>query len=302
MNTLVFNPSIENRVAISKQLAPFQVQQANPYVQFSAKHLNATLLIYTSGKIVIQGSGADTLARFVNLIESEEEPFRKDDESTSLSPMIGTDEVGNGSYFGGIAVVASFVSPDDFPFLKSLGVDDSKRLTDHKIQAIAPLLEKKIPHQSLLLKPSKYNQLVGDGLKYNAVSVKVALHNQAIFLLLKKGVTPKKIIIDAFTTPSNYRKYVTRENNQVKDSVILEEKAESKYLAVAVSSIIARALFLENLKTLGQEVGYQLPSGASTKSDHIASKILAAHGMSGLEHTAKLHFANTKKAQLLLKK
>lgn len=127
---------------------------------------------------------------------------------------------------------------------------------------------------------------------------------QYLFIFSGKSYTQwdEKIIIDAFTTPSNYRKYVARENNQVKDSVILEEKAESKYLAVAVSSIIARALFLENLKTLGQEVGYQLPSGASTKSDHIASKILAAHGMSGLEHTAKLHFANTKKAQLLLKK
>ena len=37
--------------------------------------------------------------------------------------MIGTDEVGNGSYFGGLAVVASFVTPDQHDFLRKLGVE-----------------------------------------------------------------------------------------------------------------------------------------------------------------------------------
>ena len=32
--------------------------------------------------------------------------------------MIGTDEVGNGSYFGGLTVVASFVTPDQLDWLK----------------------------------------------------------------------------------------------------------------------------------------------------------------------------------------
>ena len=34
-------------------------------------------------------------------------------------PLIGSDEVGNGSYFGGLAVVASFVTPDDHALLKN---------------------------------------------------------------------------------------------------------------------------------------------------------------------------------------
>lgn len=69
--------------------------------------------------------------------------------------MIGSDEVGNGSYFGGIAVVASFVDPKDHSFLKKLGVDDSKTLTDQTIRRIAPILEEKISHKSLLLSPKK---------------------------------------------------------------------------------------------------------------------------------------------------
>ncbi|BAN94325.1 ribonuclease HIII [Streptococcus dysgalactiae subsp. equisimilis 167] len=125
--------------------------------------------------------------------------------------MIGSDEVGNGSYFGGIAVVASFVRPEDHAFLKQLGVDDSKTLTDQTIRRIAPILEEKISHKSLLLSPQKYNEMVGKDKPYNAVSVKVALHNQAIYLLLQEGINPEKIVIDAFTSQSNYEKHLKKE-------------------------------------------------------------------------------------------
>ena len=66
-------------------------------------------------------------------------------------------------------------------------------------------------------------------------------------------------MIDAFTTAKNYQKYVKAEKNQVSQAIELEEKAEGKYLAVAVSSIIARNLFLQNLEDLGKELGFNLP-------------------------------------------
>ena len=209
--------------------------------------------------------------------------------------------MGNGSYFGGLAVVASLVTPADHALLKSLGVDDSKNLNDSKIRQLAPLLEEKIPHKALLLSPQKYNEVVGDGKAHNAVSVKVALHNQAIFLLLQAGAKPDKIVIDAFTSEKNYQKYLKKEHNRFDNPITLEEKAEGKYLAVAVSSIIARNLFLENLDKLSQEVGYTLPSGAGTKSDQVAAKLLQAYGDQALQATAKYHFANTKKAYQRLK-
>lgn len=101
--------------------------------------------------------------------------------------------MGNGSYFGGLAVVASFVTPEQHYFLRKLGVGDSKTLTDQKIRQIVPLLKEKIQHQALLLSPKKYNQVIDSG--YNAVSVKVALHNQAIYLLLQTGVQPEKLLL-----------------------------------------------------------------------------------------------------------
>lgn len=283
-----------------KALTSQQVNNNNPYVTFAAKVKGVTVLVYTSGKVVFQGANAETIA--------EQFGYQSASQSTSDTangqnmPLIGSDEVGNGSYFGGLAVVASFVTPGDHALLKKLGVDDSKNLTDSKIRQIAPILENNIKHKALLLSPQKYNQVVGKGKMHNAVSVKVALHNQAIYLLLQDGVKPEKIVIDAFTSRQNYQKYLKNEANQFANPLTLEEKAEGKYLAVAVSSIIARNLFLENLAKLSQEVQYKLPSGAGSQSDKVASQILAAYGMSGLEHTAKLHFANTQKAQALLKK
>ena len=85
-------------------------------------------------------------------------------------------------------------------------------------------------------------------------------------------------------------------------AVTLEEKAEGKYLAVAVSSIIARDLFLQNLEDLSQELGYSLPSGAGSQSDKVASQLLKAYGIQALDYSAKLHFKNTEKAKKMIER
>ena len=293
MASITLTPSEKEIQAFLEHYQTSLAPSKNPYIRYFLRLPQATVSIYTSGKVLLQGEGAEKYARFFGYQVVEE-------NSGQNLPLIGTDEVGNGSYFGGLAVVASFVTPDQHDFLRKLGVGDSKTLTDQKIRQIAPILKEKIQHQALLLSPSKYNEVIGD--RYNAVSVKVALHNQAIYLLLQKGIQPEKIVIDAFTSAKNYDKYLAQEANRFSNPISLEEKAEGKYLAVAVSSIIARDLFLENLENLGRELGYQLPSGAGTTSDKVASQILQAYGMQGLNFCAKLHFKNTEKAKKRLER
>ena len=293
MASITLTPSEKEIQAFLEHYQSSLAPSKNPYIRYFLRLPQATISIYTSGKVLLQGEGAEKYARFFGYQVVEETRGQN-------LPLIGTDEVGNGSYFGGLAVVASFVTPDQHDFLRKLGVGDSKTLTDQKIRQIAPILKEKIQHQALLLSPSKYNEVIGD--RYNAVSVKVALHNQAIYLLLQKGIQPEKIVIDAFTSAKNYDKYLAQETNRFSNPISLEEKAEGKYLAVAVSSIIARDLFLENLENLGRELGYQLPSGAGTASDKVASQILQAYGMQGLNFCAKLHFKNTEKAKKRLER
>ena len=293
MASITLTPSEKEIQAFLEHHQTSLAPSKNPYIRYFLRLPQATVSIYTSGKVLLQGEGAEKYASFFGYEVLEENMGQN-------LPLIGTDEVGNGSYFGGLAVVASFVTPDQHDFLRKLGVGDSKTLTDQKIRQTAPILKEKIQHQALLLSPSKYNEVIGD--RYNAVSVKVALHNQAIYLLLQKGVQPEKIVIDAFTSAKNYDKYLAQEANRFINPISLEEKAEGKYLAVAASSIIARDLFLENLENLGRELGYQLPSGAGTASDKVASQILQAYGMQGLNFCAKLHFKNTEKAKKRLER
>lgn len=265
----------------------YRLTSKNPYLSFFAKIGKTSISVYTSGKVVFQGETAEKLASEFGYV-----PQIVPGNQTNI---IGTDEVGNGSYFGGLMVVASYVSSENIEFLRNLGVADSKKLTDEKISRIAPLLREEIHHVALVVNPKKYNEAINSG--YNAVSIKVSLHNQAIFLLEKKlGFSPESIVIDAFTTDKNYQKYVKNEKNQVLTRITLLTKAEDKFLAVAVSSIIARFLFLKNLEELSEQSGFTLPSGAGSASDRIAAQIIKKSGISALNTLAKLHFANTDKA------
>ncbi len=108
-------------------------------------------------------------------------------------------------------------------------------------------------------------------------------------------------MIDQFTPEANFKKYARLEKNHLQEKLYFVTKGEQYHLAVAAASIISRASFLEELDKASAEAGITLPSGAGTKSDQIAAKLLEKGGMPMLEKYAKLHFANTEKALKLIK-
>ena len=293
MGTISFIPNQKDLATFQSRFQAYLSPSKNPHIQAFYRLDGATASLYKSGKFLLQGTKAEEYAGLLG----QEVTASSQIDQTSLSIM-GSDEVGNGSYFGGLAVVSALVRPQDIDWLKSLGVGDSKQINDRTIRRLAPLLKEKLPHQALLLGPAKYNQVIASG--YNAVSVKVALHNQAHFLLQERGYQADRILIDAFTSEQNYKRYLKNESNHFPQEVILEEKAEGKYLAVAAASILARDLFLTNLEELSLQIGYDLPSGAGSPSDKVAAQILKTYGMEGLNQVAKLHFKNTEKAKKLM--
>ena len=278
-----------------------------PYIQFVAKKAGTTITAYTSGKILFQGANAEQEAsRWQSDISAAPTTASKKKQTTSVLPknlaelsFIGSDEVGNGSYFGPLIVCAVYADKDNLSSLKQLGVKDSKMLTDNDIRQLAPKIKKIVPFKLLEVTPSKYNQIQP---KYNAVHMKVVLHNQAIRLLLEQigPIQPEGILIDQFTPESNYRKYLKSEKFAVTEKLYFVTKGEQYHLAVAAASILCRAQFLESLETGSKEVGVTLPSGAGTKSDQVAATILRKGGLELLGQYAKLHFANTQKAQKIV--
>lgn len=288
---IVLKLSKDQLAKLVEKYASYQFISKNQYISFYAKIGGTTISVYTSGKVMFQGTDAEQLASEFGSQTSA--PTIDKQQQTNI---IGTDEVGNGSYFGSLVVVASFITDSDLPLLKKLGVDDSKKLNDDKIRQIAPILMEKISHKALNVLPEKYNQVIASG--YNAVSIKVALHNQAI-CLLERHHQPDHAIIDAFTSEPNYNKYLKHEKYQPQTKVLLTTKAESQFVAVATSSVIARYLFLKGLDELSQEYGLTVPSGAGHQSDKAAALIIEKFGEAELEKLVKLHFANTEKARKL---
>lgn len=278
-----------------------------PYTHFVAKVGATTITAYTSGKVMFQGADAAREAAKWGAALSPKTSTKSTKNSPSLPAgfaqrsAIGSDEVGNGSYFGPVTVCAAYVEKDMISKLQALGVKDSKELTDDQIVKLSKVIKELIPYRLLVMEPKKYNEIQP---KYNAVHMKVALHNQAIFLLLRDldPIKPEGILIDQFTPEGNYRKYVRAEKNQVMEKLYFVTKGEQYHIAVAAASIICRAAFLEELTKESQELGYTVPSGAGAKSDQVAARVLKQGGLSLLENYAKLHFANTAKAQKIAEK
>ncbi len=213
--------------------------------------------------------------------------------------MLGSDEVGNGSYFGPLCVCAAYADKEHLDALKRLGVKDSKMLTDDQIRKMATAIKELIPYRLLVVSPEKYNEIQP---KYNAVRMKVALHNQAIRLLLDQiaPTKPEAILIDQFTSEANYMKYVKQESQRIEQKIYFVTKGEQYHLSVAAASIISRASFLDELDKASLELGTKVPSGAGKPSDELAAKLLRQGGIDLLSKFAKLHFANTEKAKKMM--
>ena len=257
----------------------------NEFVSTLIKLDNLTITIYNSNKVVFQGKDAEYEASIWGECHEKIWKYQKE--------HIGSDEVGTGDYFGPMCVCASYVTEDDIEWLNSLGVNDSKTLTDEKIIKIAPELIKKIPYSQMSVDPSKYNTLIENG--YNQGKIKAMLHNQVIHNLRSKLNKPKiTTIIDQFATESKYYEYIKYTKSIEKD-ITFEIKAESKYPAVAVSSIIARYSFLVKMTALSKTIGKIIPKGAGEQVDKFGKEFVNKHGEQKLKEYAKWHFANTKK-------
>ena len=284
----------ENQMQLLKEkLKDYEVSPTNNYTLFLAKFNTSTITIFKTMTVLIQGkSEYETYLEICDYLKIE--PIEKEksvvSEMNAIKSFIGTDEVGTGDFFGGVVVAGAFVATNDIPYIKNLGVKDSKELSDIKILEIAPLIKERIPHYSYLLDSLKFNYITSQ-YKLNMNHIKSLLHNSVILNMKKIVPAYDGIIIDGFTTPANYFNYLKNEKNIAKD-VILQEKAENKYLSVACASIIARYEFLKSLEQLSEQVGFELPKGAGKPVDSAIKRIYNEKGLNAFKNIAKINFKN----------
>lgn len=271
------------------------IESKQPFVEFVAKYEETTITCYKSMKVVFQGSNAFKEAKIWS--KNIKEDIRDISNGVFTLGHIGSDEVGTGDLFGPIIVVACYVKSDQIKLLKDLGVKDSKLMKDPEITILAKKLIKILTFSQLHLTNQKYNQLIQNG--FNMNKIKAFLHNQAL-LNLKQKVQAKNvpIILDQFCSEEKYYQYLTNQKDVV-TKIIFITKAESKALAVAAASIIARYSFITKLDALGKKFGVTLPKGAGSKVDDFANELIKKISDTDFASITKMNFKNLERISLL---
>lgn len=276
----------------------------NHFVSAVYKYKLSTITFYKNSTCLVQGKDAtQTVERFFKSKCLTNEQKYQVVLNYQTKNIIGSDEVGVGDYFGGLVVCAVYLPHHLESFVLSLGVRDSKKLSDEKIVQIAQSLITCLAYEVKIFSPEQYNSYYE---KYqNTHVLKSILHYQAINTLWSKTIATKsvvdEIIIDEYAPKKNFILYLKIANFNKLDFLNLlsfHEHAEDKYLAVACASIIARYYFLKQIKHLSEEVNFLVPLGAWNAKVESAAKQLIHNTQNPKQKLAKfvkLHFTNTTK-------
>ena len=294
-NSFTFALDSEQQERLHAMLAegnfkPVKVPYTRIAVQAPSWDCNVNL--YTSGKCLVQGSGAQEFV--VNILEpmilqkivvGYEEVLTPE----ALAPHMGVDESGKGDFFGPLVIAAAYTNEEIAKQFREIGVKDSKAISSDK-QALA--IAAKIRG---ILGPNRYTVVRVGNATYNRLYAKMRSvnrllswgHARCIENLLATVPSCPKAISDQFGNKESVQRALMQKGRSIE--LVQRHRAEAD-IAVAAASILAREGFLLSLKEMEKQYGQPFPKGASPQVREAAEKLVSAHGPDILVQTAKCHF------------
>jgi len=265
--------------------APYKVN----YARFAYKGRDVNVVMYESGKLVIQGKGTEDFVQFV--LEPEITGFAQMGYDDVLHPEwyelhAGIDESGKGDLFGPLVSACVVADGDAVRQWVDEGLKESKKVTSDKVVLA---MAKKIKNTKGVAVKVSYASME----KYNALYIKFGrnlykllawFHATAITSALEQRHAPWGML-DQFTKQPLVQNQLNVPNFELK----MQTKAEEDPV-VAAASIIARATYIYSMKKLSEECGIELKKGASAEVRKQAVEIVKKFGPEGLKRFAKLHF------------
>jgi ribonuclease HIII len=243
-------------------------------------------------KIVLQGNKDLKLFKKVNDLVFGEKLIP--DAKTELEPdypYIGTDESGKGDYFGPLVVAGVYLTPDSGKLMRSIGIRDSKELSDSQIRQFAAEIKtmNEIMFDVVLISPEKYNQLYEK--MGNLNTLMGWAHSRVIENLLVK-CSVGEVISDKFGN----EKIILDALQQRGRSINLTQvtKAE-KFTAVAAASILARESVVKWFKIQSKKYKVEIPKGSSSEVEAAAKHLLEKYGEEIIKKLVKIHFKTSNK-------
>ena len=264
------------------------------YALAAAEGEDCQIVLYQSGKCLVQGKGAADWVTFVlepQVLGEARLGYEDVLNPEANAPHMGVDESGKGDFFGPLVIAAAYVDETIAKDLKALNVRDSKTITtDKAAQDLAKKIRARLGDKFVVVSigPSAYNRLYATMGSVNRILAWG--HARAIENLLEKVPTCPRALSDQFGPEQQIQRALQQKGRKIK----LEQrhKAESD-IAVAAASILARSGFLTAMDKLGEKYGVKLPKGASDKVKQVAGEIAKKHGGAAFLDVAKCHFKTT---------
>ena len=212
-------------------------------------------------------------------------------------PWIGSDESGKGDYFGPLVACAVWVDERTLALLDTLGVRDSKALSDAQNRRLAQDVRLICEDRAaeVLVPPERYNALY-DQFRREGKNLNALLawgHARAIETVLEHAPAANAIV-DQFADARYIRDRLAARETTKPLTVVQLPRAEAN-LAVAAASVLARDRFLGWLERASHDYGLKLPKGASDEVEAAARRLVQSRGQESLGKVAKLHFKTTQR-------
>jgi ribonuclease HIII len=314
LSVLVPTPSRQERLTQMLEREGAQsVPVTSPYEQWryrlSDGPSQVVVVGYKSGRVVVSNGQApahDTATTILRKVLDDLGGFPSIDaiNPSALSAddniaHIGTDEAGKGDYFGPLVCAACYLDPQVADILRSLGVKDSKALSDKTIRRLAGEIRSRLGGRFsvVTIQPKRFNSLYdelrGEGKNLNAL---VAWgHSRGIKdLVVEHKIDVEYAVIDKFADERYMRERLASDSRTRDLRLDQRTKAESD-IAVAAASILARDAFVTWLEDQSVKLGMPLPKGAGEPVIAAARRLVAERGKSALAEVAKLSFKTTQK-------
>ena len=265
------------------------------YSLFAYKSKDVNVVVYKSGKAVIQGKGTEDFVRFVLETEITQTPmmgYERVLHPEWFTAHAGVDESGKGDLFG--PLVSCCVIADASAVQKWIDDDlkESKKVTSDK--AVLVMARKIKATKGVVAKVSyagmeKYNDMY-HSFGQNLNKLLAWMHARAI----ESALAERHVswgMLDQFTKQPLVQRQLKVENFELK----MQTKAEADPV-VAAASIVARATYIYVLNKLSEEFGEQLLKGAGAEAKEQAVRIVKKFGPENLKRFAKMHFKTAREA------
>lgn len=286
---------------IRNDFKDFIVDENIGYIIFVAKTSDAIITAYDNKKkdqfkVTFQGSNPLELATKYHkgelLIPKKQKISKESAYFIDVNSQIGSDEVGTGDFLGPVIVCASYVDNETMKIIEQYGITDSKKLTDKQILEKVPLFLKQVFFEYKILSIEKYNNAHQKG--FNLNQMKAILHNFCLLKLHQRVPYVNNVYVDQFCTEEKYYEYL-KGMDPVHKGIIFKEKGETYFPSVALSSCIARYLFLKEIEAINLKYNVSIPLGSGEKVDLFAKAFIHKFGIEEFNKIAKKSFANYKR-------